>query len=112
MPSLFGMIADYINISILSLYLIIFLIVMIITYKQVLLKIKIGLFLILFYGKGLKVVVNEMIKTVLLVDVLIWYQHKCKAGGGVAYIKYKNMVKSKLYLCMVQIVWTVKNIAR
>ncbi len=61
MPSLFGMIADYINISILSLYLIIFLIVMIITYKQVLLKIKIGLFLILFYGKGLKVVVNEMI---------------------------------------------------
>lgn len=27
-------------------------------------------------------VVNEMIKTVLLVDVLIWYQHKCKAGGG------------------------------
>ncbi len=46
--------------------------------------------------------------------MLIWYQHKCKAGegGGVAYIKYKNMVKSKLYLCMVQIVWTVKNIAR
>lgn len=44
MPSLFGMIADYINISILSLYLIIFLIVMIITYKQVLLKIKIGLY--------------------------------------------------------------------